>query len=220
MLQSRRLMYTQRRFDSKPSSRTAPWRIDWEFPEALQFWSYVGQIHDFRLDATIGSKITPLKREWMEWWKQLLSDFASKAARSSAAPTSPVDAFEALSHEPPLFPELADLPHLQAACREHWPHFNQVWNGQGGGQRQLNQQLSQLLHQLDLNDLVQKCMHLTGKSGSIAFSLRIGILRWPEEYKQHVSKECLMIGAAYLEQERQQSVISMLQSQLCELIRD
>lgn len=212
-------MYTQRRFDSKTSPHNAPWRIDWDLPMGLQFCSYVGQLHDFPPDATIGGKVQPLKREWIEWWKQLQSGFASSTPLSAAALSS-MSVFDALGFEPPLFPELAARPHLQTACQEHWPYFNQVWNGASGGQRQLNEQISQLLRQIDLNALVQACVQLTGRSSSIAFSLRIGVIRWPEDYRQPVSKECLAIGAGYLEQGQRQSLIALLQTQICALLRD
>ena len=211
-------MYTQRRYDNKPSSQHAPWRIDWDLPVGLQFCSYIGQIHDFSPDATIGSKVQPIKREWIEWWKQQLSAFASNAASSSAALPSAMSVLDGPGFEPPLFPELAARPNLQMACREHWPYFSQVWNGTGSGQRQLNEKLSQLRRQIDLNELVQKCVQLTGRSGSAAFSLQIGVIRWPEDYRLAVSKDCLVIGAAYLEQEQRQSMLSVLQSQICELM--
>lgn len=209
-------MYTQRRFDNKSVHQITPWQIHWELPEALQFCSYVGQIHDFRPDATIG-KIQPIKREWIDWCKQLFSAFAAKSPYS-AAMTSTTGVADTLNFEPPYFTELADRPHLQTVCRENWPYFNQLWNGKGGGQRQLNERLSQMQSTLDLDDLVQNCIHNTGKSGSAAFSLQIGIVRWPEDHRQIVSKNCLVIGAGYLEREQRPSLISLLQSQLCDLI--
>ena len=210
-------MHLQHRYGNKPSPQNASWRIDWDLPDGLEFCSYVGQIHDFRPDATIGSRVQPLKRDWIEWWKRLYTAFASKTALSFVAPSS-LSVFEAQGYEPPLFPELEARPQLQTACREHWPYFNQVWNGAAGEKRQLNERLSQLVRQLDLNELVQNCMQLTGKSGSVAFTLQIGVVRWPEDYRQPVSKECLLIGTAYLEREQRQSLISLLQTQICDLI--
>lgn len=210
-------MYTQRRYDNKSTLRNVPWRIDWDLPEALQFCSYVGQVHDFRPDATIG-KIQPIKREWIDWCKQLFSVFASRPMSSSGVLPSSMSAFQASGYEPPYFPELANHPHLQTACREHWPHFDQIWNGSGGGRRQLSQQLSQMVQQLDLNELVQKCMQHTGTSGSVAFTLQIGIVRWPEDFRQRLSKDCVVIGSAYLEREQRQALISLLQTQICDLI--
>jgi hypothetical protein len=216
----KRLMYTQRRYDNKSSYRNAPWRIDWDLPEELQFCSYIGQVHDFRPDATVGNNVQPLKRQWIEWWKQLHSAFASRPDLLSMTTPASASPLAALRYEPPLFPELEDRLHLQTVCREHWLYFNQLWNGPGGGRRQLNQQLAELLRQLDLNELVQKCVQLTGRSGGVAFLLRIGVVRWPEDFRRLVSKDCLVIGSDYLEPRQREAILSLLQSRICELIED
>lgn len=195
------------------------WRITWDFSESLQFCSYVGQCDAHDPDDTNLSK-SQAETEWREWWNKLLNraypDVGAPDA-SSAEMRATQLRLSRLYYDPPNFDQLESFNTLQEQCRIYWPHFQKSWSLVGGEKWRLSKQLTEQIHHLRVDKLVQQCARLVGKRTS-AFVLQISIVRWPAFFHRSVSPRCIVIGTKYLERNHVDSLRALLKSHIVELI--
>jgi hypothetical protein len=87
---------------------SASWQASLDFPEEIQFASYIGQQEDFTLEVE-GDAKSPAEIEWRSWWERLISHLPAK----QEAMQQGNDPRTVTEFDPPAFNTLEAIPGLQ-----------------------------------------------------------------------------------------------------------
>lgn len=197
------------------------WRIQWHFPESLQFCSYVDDREGYRFDLSEPT-VTPQDAEWRTWLTRL---FDSTCQYKPDEPTLPQDKSRDAQlrqflayYDAPEFEQLSALPALRSCCQRLWPDFREWWNKVGGEKQRLNSLLHEQLARLNLDKLVRQCMRAAHKSTVPYFALKVNLMRWPAHFYQPLSSHCFVADTSVIMHDRIDELRSLLQSHIVRLI--
>lgn len=189
------------------------WQGSLDFPEELQFASYIAQQEGFAMEDG-GDAKSPAEIEWRSWWERLINQLPAK----QEAMRQGIDPRTVTEFDPPAFTSLEAIPGLQTLCRKHWLAFNQYW-GTVGGQKMPNvEKLLKQLQRVRLDQIVKECMKEVGKTRSNPFSLRVDFVQWPAQYLHRASDHHVILGAQFVEPEYTDELTAILKTTICPLV--
>ncbi len=189
------------------------WQVSLDFPEELQFASYIAQQEGFTLEEG-GDAKSPAEIEWRGWWERLINHLPAK----QEAMHQGIDPRTVTEFDPPAFTSLEAIPGLQTICKKHWPMFHQHW-GTVGGQKMPNvEKLLEQLRRVPLDQIVKECLKEAGKTGSDPFNLRVDFVQWPARYVYQVSDQHVILGAQFVESEHINELTMILKTTICPLV--
>lgn len=185
---------------------SVPWTIRSDTPKELLFLGYIARHEGFHVpeDAPPAS---PVEGEWQAWWQFLLTHTFSmitlEVQRDNPGITGVAFARELgmryrSVYDAPQFTVLADRPALQALCLRYWPDYHREWETVGGNGQRFFDDVSQCLHDLQLQDIVHESVRSTGKR-LVPFTLSFDFLYWPENYENHLSATHIMLGKRFVD---------------------
>jgi hypothetical protein len=189
------------------------WHVSLDFPEELQFASYIAQREDFTLGEEGGAK-SPAEIEWRSWWDRLVSHLPAK----QEAMRQGIDPRTVTEFDPPAFNSLEAMPGLQTICEKHWPMFHQHWGTVGGQMTPNMEKLLKQLQRVRLDQIVKECMREVGKTKSNPFKLRVDFVQWPARYLYRASGQHVVLGAQFVEPEHIDELTTILKTTICLLV--
>ena len=189
------------------------WQVFLDFPEELQFASYIAQWEDFTLGEG-GDAKSPAEIEWRGWWERLISHLPAK----QEAMRQGIDPRTVTEFDPPAFNSLEAISGLQTICRKHWLAFHQHW-GTIGGQKMPNvEKLLEQLRRVPINQIVKEYVKEAGKTRSNPFNLRVDFVHWPARYLHRASDQHVILGAQFVEPEHTDELTTILKTTICPLV--
>jgi hypothetical protein len=189
------------------------WQASLDFPEELQFASYIAQQEGFTLGEG-GHAKSPVEIEWRDWWERLINHLPVK----QEAMQQGIDPRAVTEFAPPAFTSLEAIPGLQMLRRKHWLAFHQYW---GTVEEHRTPYIAKLLEQLQrvpLDQIVKECMKEVGKTKSNPFNLRVDFVQWPVRYLYRASDQHLILGAQFIEPEHIDELTTILKATICPLL--
>jgi hypothetical protein len=189
------------------------WRVSLDFPEELQFASYIAQREGFTLEDE-GDAKSPAEIEWRSWWDRLVSYLPAK----QEAMRQGIDPRTVTEFDPPAFTSLEAIPGLQTICKKHWPMFHQHW-GTVGGQKMPNmEKLLEQLQRVRLDQIVKECLKEVGKTRSNPFNLCVDFVQCLARYQHRASDQHVILGAQFVEPEYTDELTMILKTTICLLV--
>jgi hypothetical protein len=189
------------------------WQASLDFPEELQFASYIAQQEGFTLGEG-GHAKSPVEIEWRDWWERLINHLPVK----QEAKQQGIDPRAVTEFDPPAFTSLEAIPGLQTLCRKHWLAFRQYWGTVGEHRMPHIEKLLEQLRRVPLDQIVKECMKEVGKTGSNPFNLRVDFVMWPARYLHRASDQHMVLGAQFVEHEHIDGLITILKTTICSLV--
>jgi hypothetical protein len=192
---------------------SASWQVSLDFPEELQFASYIAQREGFTLEEG-GDAKSPAETEWQAWWERLINQLPAK----QEAMQQGIDPRTVTEFDPPAFNTLEAIPGLQTLCRKHWLAFHPYWGTVGGQRMPHIEKLLEQLRRVPLDQIVKECLREVGKTKSNPFNLRVDFVRWPARYLYRVSDQHVILGAQFAEPEHSDELITILKTTIRPLV--
>jgi hypothetical protein len=192
---------------------SASWQVSLDFPEELQFASYIAQREGFTLEEG-GDAKSPAETEWQAWWERLINQLPAK----QEAMQQGNDPRTVTEFDPPAFNTLEAIPGLQTLCRKHWLAFHPYWGTVGGQRMPHIEKLLEQLRRVPLDQIVKECLREVGKTKSNPFNLRVDFVRWPARYLYRVSDQHVILGAQFAEPEHSDELITILKTTIRPLV--
>lgn len=192
---------------------SASWRASLDFPEELQFASYVAQQEGFTLEEG-GDAKSQAEIEWRSWWERLISRLPAK----QEAMQQGIDPRAVTAFDPPAFNSLEAIPGLQTLCRKHWLAFHQYWGTVRGQRMPHIEKLLEQLRRVALDQIVKECLREAGRTKSNPFNLRVDFVQWPVRYLHRASDQHVILGAQFVEPEHIDELTTILKTTICPLV--